>query len=105
MSNENDQEKEGKIVGTTRTRPSIKGLAKPFPCTPIRHHESYQRPVCFRLCHCRPAGWAGNPATGRAYSGQPGLQSRNQRTLVSKASKPPQTSLRLPWVGARLRAI
>ncbi len=45
--------------------------------------ESYQRPVCFRLCHCRPARWAGNPANGRAYSGQPGLQSRNQRTLVS----------------------
>ena len=88
MSNENDQEKEGKIGGTTWTRPSIKGPAKPFPCTPIRHHESYQRPVCFRLFHCRP-----------------GLQSRNQRTLVSEASKPPQTSLRLPWVGARLRAI
>jgi hypothetical protein len=42
----------------------------------------YQRPVCFRICHCRPARWAGNPATGRAYSGQPGLKSRNQRTLV-----------------------
>ena len=62
MSNENDQEKEGKIGGTTWTRPSIKGLAKPFPCTPIRHHESYQRPVYFRLCHCRPAGWTGTPA-------------------------------------------
>ena len=42
----------------------------------------YQRPVCFRLCHCRPARWAGNSATVRAYSGQPGLQSRNQRTFV-----------------------
>ncbi len=49
-------------------------------------HEPTQGliPTARQTLHCRPARWAGNPATGRAYSGQPGLRSRNQRTLVSE---------------------
>ncbi len=43
------------------------------------------RPSDSRLFRCRPARWAGNPANGRAYSGQPGVQSRNQRTLASRS--------------------
>ena len=65
MSNANDQEKEGKIGGTTWTLPSIKGPAKPFSGTPIRHHVGINhRPpsgVGLALIAMPPGGPPGPP--------------------------------------------
>ena len=84
-----------------RKRPRTEGVCERInggEAQNVQRANLYQRPVCFRLCHCRPARWAGNPATGRAYSGQAGLQSRNQRTLVLGKHRP---SCGIPPLGSR----
>ena len=87
MSNENDQEKEGKIGETTWTRPSIKGLAKPFPCTPIRHHEST---ISTKRCRAGAYRHAAGRTTRSAHFRSHGLSSPWLRAALSQQVCPDQ---------------